>query len=127
MRRRLLSGNGRRSAAGKGGAKLVPKPWGHELWFAETQRYVGKLLVIEKGRRLSLQYHKVKHESLYVLRGVLTLHLNGRVQTLRSGGAFTVPPRMRHRFEARHGRVTLIEVSTPETWDIVRLQDDYVR
>lgn len=45
--------------------KIVDKPWGHELWFAETRRYVGKLLVIEKGRRLSLQYHKVKHESLY--------------------------------------------------------------
>lgn len=107
--------------------KVVAKPWGHELWFAETRRYAGKLLVIERGRRLSLQYHKVKHESLYVLRGVLTVHINGKVRTLWPGRAFAVPPRMRHRFEARHGRVTLVEVSTPETWDIVRISDDYGR
>lgn len=107
--------------------KFVAKPWGQELWFAETRRYVGKLIVIENGRRLSLQYHKVKHESLYVLRGVLTLRIDGKIRTLRPGGAFEIPPRMRHRFEARHGRVTLVEVSTPETSDIVRISDDYGR
>lgn len=107
--------------------KLVAKPCGHEVWFAKTRRYAGKLLVIESGRRLSLQYHKVKQESLYVLRGTLTLRLGGKLQTLRPGGAFTVQPKMLHRFEARHGRVTLVEVSTPETWDVVRVRDDYGR
>lgn len=107
--------------------KRVLKPWGHELWFAETRRYAGKLLVIENGHRLSLQYHKVKHESLYVLRGVLTIQIGAKVRTLRPGGAIEIPPRTRHRFEARRGRVTLVEVSTPETWDIVRISDDYGR
>lgn len=110
-----------------GAPKFVSKPWGHELWFAENSRYVGKLLVIEKGHRLSLQYHKVKHESLFVLRGTLTVQINGKVRTLRSGAALTVAPGTRHRFQARNGRVTLVEVSTPETWDVVRLQDDYGR
>lgn len=107
--------------------KFVEKPWGREVWFAQTKRYVGKILVIEKGRRLSLQYHKVKQESLYVLRGVLTLHIDGRLRTLRPGGCFDVPTGTRHRFEARRGRVTLVEVSTPEVWDVVRLSDDYGR
>lgn len=107
--------------------KLVVKPWGHELWFAQTRQYVGKLIVIEKGRRLSLQYHKVKHESVYVLRGILTLLIDGKKKTLGPGACFEVPPRMRHRFEARHGKVTLIEASTSETWDIVRISDDFGR
>lgn len=107
--------------------KYVAKPWGHELWFAETARYIGKIIVIERGQRLSLQYHRVKRESLYVLRGTLTLYLGGKWRILKSGQCFEVPPGIRHRFEARRARVTLIEVSTPEIRDIVRVSDDYGR
>lgn len=107
--------------------KFVAKPWGHELWFAVTHRYVGKLIVIDNRRRLSLQYHKVKRESVFVLRGILTLTLDGKRTVVRPGNGFEVPPRVKHRFEARHGKVTLVEVSTPETWDVVRLQDDFGR
>ena len=110
-----------------GKVKRVNKPWGHEMIFAHAKKYVGKILVIEKGHRLSLQLHRRKHESLMVLRGRLKLRLGGKTKTVGPGEAFAIPPRTVHRFEAPHGRVTLIEVSTPELWDVVRLQDDYGR
>ncbi len=106
----------------------VAKPWGHELIFARAPgKYAGKILVIEKGRRLSLQYHRRKHESLYVLKGRPTLRLGPRTRVAGPGTAFAVPAGTVHRFEARQGRVTLIEVSTAELGDVVRLQDDYGR
>lgn len=106
----------------------VEKPWGHELWFAEdSQRFVGKILTIEKGKRLSLQYHKLKHETIFVLRGRLQLVLGGREGVLEEGRSAVIPPNTVHRFMAPHGRVVLIEVSTPEVWDVVRLADDYGR
>ncbi|OGR94078.1 MAG: hypothetical protein A2V88_14470 [Elusimicrobia bacterium RBG_16_66_12] len=95
--------------------------------FARAPKYAGKLLIIEKSRRLSLQYHRRKHESLFVLKGKLTLRLGRSTRLARSGDAFEVPPGTVHRFEARHGRVTLLEVSTPELDDVVRLSDDYGR
>ncbi len=108
--------------------KRIPKPWGYELLFALVpNKYAGKLLVINHGERLSLQYHRRKHESLYVLKGKLTLLLGARTKIANPGAAFTVAPGTRHRFEARHGRVTLIEVSTTQLDDVVRLQDDYGR
>ena len=108
--------------------KRVDKPWGHEMiWALVPGKYAGKLLVIEKGKRLSLQYHRRKHESLVVLKGRLTYLLGRRTRTAGPGKAFTVRPGTVHRFEARHGRVTLIEVSTTELDDVVRLKDDYGR
>ncbi len=106
---------------------LVKKPWGREVIFARHARYVGKLITIERGHRLSLQYHRKKHETVYVLEGRLRLTLGRGTRTLGPGTAFAVAPRQTHRFEARTGRVTLIEVSTPELDDVVRLQDDYGR
>ena len=105
----------------------VNKPWGHEMIFARAPKYVGKILVIEKGHRLSLQFHRKKHESLLVFRGRLKLRLGKKTLTVGPGTTFTIPPKTIHRFEATKGRVTLIEVSTPELWDVVRLQDDYGR
>ena len=107
--------------------KTIKKPWGHELLFARHARYAGKLLVIEKGRRLSLQYHRRKHESIYVLEGRLRLTLGRATRVAGPGTAFMVPPGRTHRFAAPTGRVTLVEVSTPELDDVVRLQDDYGR
>jgi mannose-6-phosphate isomerase len=107
--------------------KFVKKPWGRELWYARAPKYVGKILEINKGHRLSLQYHKVKHETVYVLEGKLHLLLGSRSSIKKAGSAFTVKPKTIHRFEARSGRVTLLEVSTPEVQDIVRLADDYGR
>lgn len=108
-------------------ARVVRKPWGREVVFARNRRYAGKLLVIEKGHRLSLQYHKVKRETLYLLEGRMTLTLGRRRRVVGAGAVIDVPPGTVHRFEARHGRVRLVEVSTPELSDIVRLADDYGR
>jgi mannose-6-phosphate isomerase len=113
------------------GARRVPKPWGHELIWAHTDRYVGKMLVIDTGKRLSLQRHEVKDESIYVLSGRLRLYLEddgGVVETeeLGPGDHRRVATGRIHRYEAIE-RVELMEVSTPELDDVVRLEDDYGR
>lgn len=107
--------------------KRIEKPWGHEVWFARHKRYVGKILVINKKHRLSRQYHRVKHETIYVLRGRLALELGSRERIVTEGEAFPIAPGTVHRFAAPHGQVTLLEVSTPEVSDVVRLSDDYGR
>lgn len=108
----------------------IPKPWGYELIFARTERYVGKILHINRGESLSLQYHEMKEESLYVLQGeiVLTIEHEGdrRIIPLASGQAFHVPPRLIHRMEAIED-TNIAEVSTTELDDVIRLEDRYGR
>jgi mannose-6-phosphate isomerase len=111
--------------------RRVDKPWGHELIWAHTDRYVGKLLVIETGKRLSLQHHDVKDEWIHVLEGKLELtleddHGDVQVRQLGPGEGARVPTGRRHRYEAVE-KATLIEVSTPELDDVVRIEDDYGR
>lgn len=107
--------------------KRVKKPWGYEDWIINAQKYVGKLLVINKGHRLSKQYHRVKQETIYTLKGRLKLELNGKTRILSTGKSIKIPPKCVHRFAAPYGQVILIEVSTPQLSDIVRLEDDYGR
>jgi mannose-6-phosphate isomerase len=114
-----------------GATRRVEKPWGHEEIWAVTDRYVGKVLVIEAGKRLSLQKHEVKDESILVVSGRLRLHLEddaGTVQVLELGPDEHrhVPTGRIHRYEAIE-RTELIEVSTPELDDVVRLEDDFGR
>ncbi len=108
----------------------VPKPWGYELIFAKTPRYVGKILHINRGESLSLQYHEMKEETLYVVEGELRLTIehdgDRRDITLRKGEAFHIPPRLIHRMEAIVD-TDVAEVSTPELQDVVRLEDRYGR
>ena len=111
--------------------RRVQKPWGHELIWAHTDRYVGKLLVIETGRRLSLQHHEIKDEWIHVLEGRLLLTLendDGVVEDreLGPGEGARVAVGRRHRYEAI-STCTLIEVSTPELHDVVRIEDDFGR
>ncbi len=111
--------------------RRVEKPWGHEEIWAETDRYLGKILSIRRGERLSLQLHRQKDESIYVLRGRLKLTLETAAgeledEELEPGDARRVLPGRRHRFEAIED-TELLEVSTPEIDDVVRLQDDYGR
>jgi len=112
-------------------ARRVEKPWGHELIWAHTDRYVGKILVIEAGKRLSLQRHLVKDESIFVAAGRLRLYLEDeigevRVEELVAGDHRHVATGRIHRYEAIE-RTELIEVSTPELDDVVRLEDDFGR
>ena len=112
----------------------IQKPWGHEIRFAETEKYLGKILYIARGHKLSRQYHEIKDETIMVYHGTLTLELgipgttSFETKTLRYGQRFRVLPGVIHRFIASDdGPVTLIEVSTPEIDDVVRLEDDYKR
>ena len=110
--------------------KRVDKPWGHEIIWAKTDRYVGKILHVNRGESLSLQYHKVKEETLYLFAGSvkLTLEYEGESQTctMRVGEAFHVFPGLIHRMEALEDS-DIAEVSTPELDDVVRLEDKYGR
>ena len=112
-------------------AVRVDKPWGHELIWAHTDRYVGKRLVIETGKRLSLQRHEVKDESILVVEGRLRLSLEGddgivRDHELGPGEYRRIPTGRVHRFAAIE-RCELIEVSSPELDDVVRIVDDFGR
>lgn len=111
--------------------RRVEKPWGHELIFAETDRYVGKVLAIAPGQALSLQYHQRKDETFFVARGsiVLDVEENGGLvrRTLGAGDAYRVAPPTRHRMTAGAEGCELFEVSTPELDDVVRLEDRYGR
>jgi len=112
-------------------AEHVEKPWGWELWWTVTDRYVGKVIFIRAGHRLSLQYHNHKDESIFVLEGEMILHLensDGELELINLGpGEFRrVPVGRRHRFEAVTD-TRLIEVSTPELDDVIRLEDDFGR
>ena len=113
---------------------MIEKPWGHEEIWAQTSRYAGKILFIKKGHRLSRQYHQVKEEPIMVQEGVLTCEEGPRAQgenvirhTLLPGDVFHVRPGTIHRFCAEETDVRLIEVSTAEIQDVVRLEDDYRR
>tara|TARA_Y100001973_G_scaffold97790_1_gene154413 strand:+ start:420 stop:761 length:342 start_codon:yes stop_codon:yes gene_type:complete len=111
---------------------IVKKPWGHEDRWAVNDKYLGKILHIDKGKQLSRQYHEVKDETVYVLTGILLLEI-GPVDdlfthVLKRGESFRIKPNTIHRFKAPNdGFVILVEVSTPEIDDVVRLEDDYGR
>ena len=109
----------------------VPKPWGHELIWAKSERYVGKILHIRAGEALSLQYHRVKDETIMVLTGRMQLVFfadgeEPRSRELAPGEPFHITPGLRHRMIAIED-TDVLEVSTPELEDVVRLEDRYGR
>src|SRR5258706_6770519 len=109
----------------------VEKPWGHELIWAHTERYVGKVLHIKAGHALSLQYHLRKDETVYVLNGRMKFQTGAEGQplnesTLGPGEAFHIMPLLRHRMIAQTD-CDILEASTPELDDVVRLDDRYGR
>ncbi len=111
--------------------KIVSKPWGHEVIFAVTKDYVGKVLVIKAGHQLSLQFHKVKEETIYQQSGEMRFQIEneqGEMQEviLKPGMSYHIAPNRKHRMIA----VTdceIFEVSTPHLDDVVRLEDKYGR
>ena len=116
--------------SGRSNITHVPKPWGHETIWAKTDAYVGKILHIKAGETLSVQYHTIKDETVYLLTGQLKYRIWEGDQpvdvNLEIGEAFRVTPGTVHQMEA----VTdcdILEVSTPHLDDVVRLQDRYGR
>ena len=110
--------------------RRVDKPWGHELIWAETARYVGKLLHVRQGERLSRQYHRVKEETLMVQSGEMDLEIGPeeavQIRRMKAGDVFHVVPGTIHRMVGVTD-VDVLEVSTPELDDVVRLEDVYGR
>jgi mannose-6-phosphate isomerase-like protein (cupin superfamily) len=115
----------------KSSPRRVEKPWGHELIWAETDLYVGKILHVHAGEALSVQMHEVKDETLHLLRGEIELWAGPTPETLENvrlgpGESFRVRPRTVHRIVA----VTdsdVLEASTPHLQDVVRFHDRYGR
>jgi mannose-6-phosphate isomerase len=111
--------------------RSVEKPWGHEVWWAQTDSYAGKLLYVEAGHRLSLQFHREKDESSYLLSGRLRLTRGasaGELDTeeVSPGYCWRIEPGVVHSIEAIEDAVVL-EVSTAHLDDVVRLEDRYGR
>jgi mannose-6-phosphate isomerase len=110
----------------------VEKPWGYELIWAKTDAYAGKILFVRAGQALSLQFHREKDESWYLLAGRAEIELGevGKAVTERevvgAGAAFRFEPGTVHRVRAVED-TTILEVSTPQLDDVVRLQDVYGR
>ena len=114
--------------------RIVQKPWGHEEIWAETTNYVGKVLVINPGHRLSRQYHNLKEETFRVLSGELILEIGQgagmQVSVLFPDESYHCPPGTIHRMIcdiASSEPVKVLEVSTNHLDDVVRLEDDYKR
>ena len=113
------------------GVRRVEKPWGHEIIWAHTARYVGKILHIKAGHKLSWQYHTIKEETLYLLNGEMDFETATETEPrhilrMKPGDAFHVVPGRRHRMIAITD-CDMLEASTPELDDVVRLSDDYGR
>ncbi len=110
--------------------KRVEKPWGYEIHWAHTDRYVGKVLHINAGHALSLQYHRLKDETVYVYSGKLLYEIerDGALQqiTMKPGDSLHITPHTVHRMTAIED-CDVLEASTPEIDDVVRLQDRYGR
>ena len=111
--------------------KRVDKPWGYELLYATTEVYCGKVIFIRSGEQLSLQFHKTKDETIFVQSGRMELEIGepGKpvdTEVVGPGRAFRLRPGTVHRMRALED-TTILEVSTPELDDVVRLEDRYGR
>ena len=108
----------------------IEKPWGYELIWAHTDRYVGKILHVRKGHALSLQYHRTKDETIHVLAGRIELQTGDggdlERRPLDPGESFRITAGLRHRMIALLDS-DVLEASTPELDDVVRLEDRYGR
>ena len=108
----------------------VEKPWGYELIWALTDRYVGKILHVKAGHVLSLQYHNRKDETMHLLSGELTLRTQQGdtlvSRAFKAGESVHIPAKLIHQIEAVVDS-DVLEASTPELDDLVRLQDRYGR
>lgn len=111
--------------------KRVDKPWGHELIWADSPLYVGKVLHVKTGETLSLQYHEVKDETIFLLSGEMRFWVGSSAEALEEvqleeGEAFRIFPGTVHRMQAVT-ECDILEASTPHLADVVRIQDRYGR
>jgi mannose-6-phosphate isomerase-like protein (cupin superfamily) len=105
---------------------IIRKPWGREEWLILNDKYCLKRLYIDAGKRLSLQFHEIKKETMILEDGTCDLLKNGETILMKYGEPYTINPRDVHRLHA-HRDTIILEVSTPEVDDVVRVEDDYGR
>jgi mannose-6-phosphate isomerase-like protein (cupin superfamily) len=108
-------------------SRVVEKPWGREVWWAETDRYLGKVLEVRPGQALSSQYHETKHETMLVVQGDGILTLDGVEIALTPGVRVPIAPGNVHRLVAGRDGIMVVEVSTAYPDDVVRVEDRYGR
>ena len=106
--------------------KITEKPWGREELLVSAP-YVVKRLIVNEGHRISLQYHEKKHETWYVLEGFGIMLIGDKMLNYVPGDMEVIEPGTVHRVTAVAGQTVLLEVSTTELDDVVRLEDDYGR
>ena len=111
--------------------RKTEKPWGYELLYALTPKYAGKIIFVKKGHRLSFQYHEVKDETMYIQHGQAVMTMEGDDGTpkdsiVSAGDSIHISPYTKHRIKALED-TTILEVSTYELGDVVRIEDDYGR
>ena len=128
---RARAGSAARPGSGPVEVVTVPKPWGHETIWAQSERYVGKILHINAGHELSVQFHKRKDETIHLLSGEIVYRVQGKDEVLddvqlRVGESFRITPGTVHQMVALTD-CDVLEVSTPELDDVVRLSDKYGR
>lgn len=112
-------------------SKHIEKPWGWEKWIEVNDNYVVKELFMKKGNSCSLQYHEKKHETFYLVKGILKFYVgedknNLKEIILNSGDYYTIPPFLIHRMEAIEDSI-YIESSTNFLDDVIRIEDKYGR
>ena len=107
----------------------IEKPWGHEIIWSDSSKYLGKLIYIKEDESLSFQYHNYKEETIYILNGELRLVVGDEKKELilKNGDSFKINPKIKHMFSSFNGEVTLIEVSSYFPDDVVRIEDKYGR
>lgn len=106
--------------------KIVKKPWGREIWIANEKEYAGKILEIKRGFHTSLHYHKEKKETMYILEGRAKIKSKKDEISLKAGQSIVVNPKEIHRIIAETN-VKILEVSTSQLDDVVRIEDKYGR
>ena len=112
--------------------RRIEKPWGHELVWAQSDDYCGKLLFVRAGEQLSLQFHNEKDETIYVHQGRIEIEIGEHggatteAKVVGAGAAFRIRPGVVHRWRALEDSIVL-EASTPHLDDVVRLDDRYGR
>lgn len=107
--------------------KIIKKPWGSEEILTTNNKYLFKKLYMKKNKRCSLQFHKKKIETIYVLSGLLEIQINNKIHLLKKGNSITIKNKTKHRMKALRENTYYLEASSPHANDVIRIEDDFNR
>lgn len=107
-------------------SRFMSKPWGREELLVVNRHYAAKILIVDRGEKISLQYHEKKHETMYFYKGKAKVTIGKRTLIAKPGTIIEIKPGTVHRVEGI-AKAYIFEVSTPHLKDVVRLEDKYKR